>query len=43
MVILQIKEKIALCYSNIMATFMKPALCTICIYDGAEPSLNGSV
>ena len=43
MVILQIKEKIALCYSNIMAPFMKPALGTIRIYDGADPSVNGSV
>lgn len=43
MVILQIKEEIALCYSNLMAPFMKPALCTIRIYDGADPSVNGSV
>ena len=43
MVILQSKERIALCYRNIMAPFMKPALCTIRIYDGTDPSVNGSV
>lgn len=44
MVILQIKEEIALCYkSNLMASRGNQPCSTIRIYDGADPSVNAHV